>query len=108
MAKKKKTTRTVNKASHVSKGNVLDDLGFSSEVAAVVKMKSELFDKLLNIIEKKKITPRALEKVLDRPQPRISELLNGKISKLSIEKLLEYLEKLGGQVSIIVKVKKAA
>jgi len=28
-----------------------------------------------------------LEKILDQPQPRISELLNGKISKMSAEKL---------------------
>ncbi|MBT3236351.1 MAG: XRE family transcriptional regulator [Bdellovibrionales bacterium] len=108
MAKKKIEKNEINRESHISKGNVLDDLGFSPEMSAVVKMKSELFDKLITIIEKKKITPRTLEKILDKPQPRISELLNGKISKLSIEKLLEYLERLGGQVSISIKVKKVA
>jgi predicted XRE-type DNA-binding protein len=108
MKKKKVVKKVINRASHVSKGNVLDDLGFSPEVSAVAKMKSELFDKLTTIIEKNKITPRALEKILDKPQPRVSELLSGKLSKLSIEKLLEYLERLGGQVSISVKVKKAA
>ena len=95
------------KASHVSKGNVLNDLGFSSEMTAVVKMKSDFFNKVISIIEKKKYTSRQLEKMFDKPQPRISELLNGKLSKLSIDKLLEYLECLGGQVSISVKVKKA-
>ncbi len=96
------------KASHVSKGNVLDDLGFSPELNAAVKMKSDLFNKIISIVEKRKYTPRQLEKLFDKPQPRISELLNGKISKLSIEKLLEYLEILGGEVSINVKVKKVA
>ncbi|MFW5888058.1 MAG: helix-turn-helix domain-containing protein [Bacteriovoracia bacterium] len=100
--------KVIKKEAHISKGNVLDDLGFSPEMNTIVKMKSELFDKIITVVEKRKITPRALEKILDKPQPRVSELLNGKISKLSIEKLLEYLEKLGGEVSIKVKMKKAA
>ncbi len=96
------------KASHVSKGNVLDDLGFSKDVGAVVKMKSDLLNKIISIVQKRKYTSRQLEKVLDQPQPRVSELLNGKMSKLSIERLLEYLECLGGQVSISVKIKEVA
>ena len=96
------------KPSHVSKGNVLDDLGLSPELTIAVKMKSDLFNKIISIIEKRKYTSRQLEKLFDKPQPRISELLNGKLSKLSIEKLLEYLKCLGGEVSIIVKVKEAA
>ena len=108
MKKKKAVKKVITKATHVSKGNVLDDLGFSPEVSTAVKMKADLFDKLITIIEKRKITPRSLEKILDKPQPRVSELLNGKISKLSIEKLLEYLDKLGGQVSISIKVRKVS
>ena len=104
----KVTKKEINEAFHVSKGNVLDDLGLMPEISAVVKMKSELFDQIITIVEKGKISPRLLEKILDRLQPRVSELLRGKLSKLSIEKLLEYLEKLGGEVSIKVKIKKAA
>jgi predicted XRE-type DNA-binding protein len=103
-AKRDKTS----KESHVSKGNVFDELGFSKKVGAVVKMKSDLLNKVISIVEKRKYTPRQLEKLLDQPQPRISELLNGKISKLSIDRLLEYLECLGGEVSIRVKLKKAS
>ena len=43
-----------------------------------------------------------LEKVLDQPQPRVSELLNGRISTMSIEKLLDYLQRLGGLAHIRV------
>ena len=105
---KKQLKNEIKKSGYVSKGNVLDDLGFSPELSAVVKMKSELLNKIISIVEKSKITKRSLEKLLDQPQPRVSELMNGKISKVSIEKLLEYLEKLGGEVSIKVKIKKAA
>jgi len=37
---------------------------------------------------------------LDQPQPRISELLNGKISKMSAEKLAGYLSRLGIEIKI--------
>ena len=104
----KKRLKNIEKAGHVSKGNVLDDLGFSPEHSAAVKMKSELFNKIISIVEKSKLTKRSLEKILDQPQPRISELMSGKISKVSIEKLLDYLERLGGEVSIKIKVKKVA
>ena len=38
-------------------------------------------------LAKQKLKSRQLGKILDQPQPRISELLNGKISKMSAEKL---------------------
>ena len=97
-----------DKSSHISKGNILDDLGFSPEINAVVKMKSDLLNKIISIVEKRKYTARQLERILDKPQPRVSELMSGKLSKLSIDRLLEYLECLGGEVSIKVKVKRVA
>ena len=88
---------------YISKGNVIDDLGFSPEEAAVVKLKIDLHSEILRVIEKKKISPRNLEKILDEPQPRISELLNGKLSKLSPSKLTTYLHRLGRAVEVRTK-----
>jgi predicted XRE-type DNA-binding protein len=51
-------------------------------------------------VKKRKLRPRQLEKILDQPQPRISELLNGKISKMSAEKLAGYLSRLGVEIKI--------
>ena len=89
-----------NKPSHVSKGNIIDDLGFTPEEAAVVKLKTDLLSEVLKVVEHKKPTSRNLEKILDEPQPRISELLSGKISKLSPSKLTQYLILLGREVEI--------
>lgn len=94
------------RAPHVSKGNVLDDLGFSPEERAAIKLKMDLHAEILKVIEKRKFAPRELEKILNQPQPRISELLRGKISNISAEKLAGYLSLLG--VSIKVSPKKAA
>ena len=97
-----------SKSSHVTKGSVFDDLGFSEEESSALKVKAQLYQKLLKLIERRKYTPRTLEKLLDQPQPRVSELLSGKVSKMSIEKLLSYLDKLGGQVNVEVKFKRVS
>ncbi len=89
-----------NKPSYVSKGNVLDDLGFSAEEAAAIKLKASLHAEIVRVVEKRKLKARELEKILDQPQPRISELLNGKISKVSAEKLAGYLSRLGVEIKI--------
>jgi predicted XRE-type DNA-binding protein len=89
-----------NKPTHISRGNVIDDLGFSSEEAAAIKLKASLHVEIMRIVKKKKLRSRQLEKILDQPQPRISELLNGKISKMSAEKLAGYLSRLGVEIKI--------
>ena len=80
--------------------NVIDDLGFSSEEAAAIKLKMGLHAEIMRIVEKKRLRSRQLEKILGQPQPRISELLNGKISKMSAEKLAGYLSRLGVEIKI--------
>jgi len=95
-----------SKPNHVSTGNVIDDLGFSPEEAAAIKLKVSLHAEILRVVEKRKLKARELEKILDQPQPRISELLNGKISKMSAEKLAGYLSRLG--VEIRISARKAA
>ena len=68
----------------------------------------EVYSKILDVIKIKKISARELEKILDVPQPRVSELLNEKLSGVSIEKLLTYLQKLGVSTSASFKTQKAS
>jgi predicted XRE-type DNA-binding protein len=95
-----KTKARENKPSYISIGNVIDDLGFSPEEAAAIKLKASLHAEILRVVEKRKLKARQLEKILDQPQPRISELLGGKISKMSAEKLAGYLSRLGIEIKI--------
>jgi len=87
---------------------VFHDMGFSEHESLTLTVKADLYSKILEVVEKKKIKPRELEKILDVPQPRISELLRGKLSLLSIEKLLSYLEKMGIETSVSFKTKHAS
>lgn len=110
MPTKKKTSpkKTSSTSSHVTNKPVFEDLGFSPSESAAMKVKADLYFAIRKIIKKEGYKSRQLEKLLDQPQPRISELVNGKIDKVSIEKLLDYLDRLGEQATIKVSMKRKA
>jgi predicted XRE-type DNA-binding protein len=84
---------TMNKPTHVTRGNVLDDLGLPPEKAIVLKFKAELYQAILKYA--KRYSQRQLQMILGEPQPRVSELLNGRIAGKSVDKLLYYAGRLG-------------
>ena len=82
-----------NKPTHVSYGSVLDEPGFSLEQATALKFKADLYQAILK--HARKYSQKQLQAILAEPQPRVSELLNGKIAKKSVDKLLYYAGRLG-------------
>jgi predicted XRE-type DNA-binding protein len=82
-----------SKPTYVTQGNVLGDLGFSPEQATIVKFKADLYQAILK--HARKYSPKQLQVILAEPQPRVSELLNGKIANKSVDKLLYYAGRLG-------------
>jgi len=88
---------------HRTKGSVLDELNMSEQDRLELKMKADLHQDILKLIRNKKLTPRQLEKLFDIPQPRVSELLRGKLSLLSISKLLYYAHLLGAHADVKLK-----
>ena len=84
------------------KSNVFEQIGFSPEEAASLKMKSELHSQIVKTIKKRGYTQTDLQKRLDEPQPRVSDLMTGKISKFSLETLISYAEALGLHPQILV------
>jgi len=85
--------RAAKKSTHVTHGSVLDDLGFSRDEATALKFKAELYRAVLRCA--KRYSQKELQVILGEPQPRVSELLNGKISNKSVDKLLHYAGRLG-------------
>jgi predicted XRE-type DNA-binding protein len=71
-----------------------------------LKLKAALHQDILKLIQKKRITPRQLEKLFDIPQPRVSELLRGKLSLLSVSRLLYFAHLLGAQADIKLRAKR--
>jgi len=90
----------MSKTNHVTTGDVLDDLGFSRSEASALKIKASIAEAILTEIDRRGFTQRQLVDVLDEYQPNVSNLLHGRISKVSIEKLLSYADRLRMRSSI--------
>ena len=84
------------------KSYVFEQIGFSPEEAATLKMKSELHSQIVKTIKKRGYTQADLQKRLDESQPRVSDLMTGKIAKFSLETLITYAEALGLHPQILV------
>jgi predicted XRE-type DNA-binding protein len=78
--------------------NLFEDLGFSPEEAAALKLKADLHSKVVKSAAR--YSQKQLQTILDEPQPRVSDLLRGKMSKFSLEMLVIYAEKLGLRTEI--------
>ena len=74
------------------------ELGFANADELVTK--SKLMSFVATEIKKRKLTQVAAGQLLGLDQPNVSALVNEKISRFSIEKLMELVAKLGFEVSI--------
>ena len=92
-----------NKPTHIVKGNIFDALGFSASEASALKIKAEILSAILEYVRAKGYTQAQLVDILDEYQPSVSNLLKGRISQVSIEKLLRYADRLHLQTSIAVR-----
>jgi predicted XRE-type DNA-binding protein len=97
--------RKRNRPSYITKGNIFDELGFLPHDAVTLKIKAKILSALLDRIHKGQYTQAQLAEILADYQPNISNLLNGKISKMSIEKLLQYATRLSLDAHISMRVK---
>jgi predicted XRE-type DNA-binding protein len=94
------------KPTHITKGDVFDDLGFTRAEASALKIKADLLDAILREIENRGYSQRQLVDLLDEYQPSVSNLVQGKIAKVSIEKLLYYSDRLDLRVSLSTEARK--
>ena len=94
---------TGNKPTHIVKGNIFEALGFSASEASALKIKAEILSAILEHVRAKGYTQAELVDILDEYQPSVSNLLKGRISQVSIEKLLRYADRLHLQTSIAVR-----
>jgi predicted XRE-type DNA-binding protein len=91
-----------SKAGHVTKGDVLDDLGLSRGELVELKVKTDLWRDLVARITPLTLTQKELAQRLGVHQPEVSHLLAGKLSKFSVGMLIQFAVKmdLGVQVKL--------
>ena len=85
--------------------SVLNELGLDRRATLEQKLKAALHQNILQLIKRRGYSARDLERILQIQQPRVSELTRGKLSTLSVARLLLYADLLGAEAE--VKLRKA-
>lgn len=83
-----------------SSGNVFLDLGFESEEAENLRVRSELMMELARLIKRRRLTQNKAAKLFGVTQPRVSDLTRGKIHRFSVDSLIEMLGRAGMRVDV--------
>lgn len=86
-----------------SAGNVFRDLGFPPEEAANLQARADLMIQLTRLLEARQLTQAAAAKLLGVTQPRVSDLVRGKIDRFSLDNLVELLNRAGMRVTFVLK-----
>ena len=86
-----------------SSGNVFADLGLPKPDDLLAK--AELAAKIIQEIDRRRLTQRQAAALLNIDQPKISSLKQGKLSGFSVERLMRFLLRLGRDIEINVREK---
>ncbi len=76
-------------------GDVFSDLGFSPSESRNLRLRSQMMTALRKFIEKEGLTQADAAKRPKVSQPRISDLTRGKISRFSLDALVDLLSDAG-------------
>ncbi len=83
-----------------SSGSVFLDLGFDAEEAAHLEVRSSLMFTLRTLIQDRGLTQAKAATLLGVSQPRISNLVRGRIDLFSIDSLVDMLARAGLKVGV--------
>jgi predicted XRE-type DNA-binding protein len=86
-----------------STGNVFRDLGFSKEESEHLLVRADLLIQLQKAIASRRLKQAEAAKVLRVTQPRVSDLLRGRIDLFSTDALIDMLARLDVGVRLVVK-----
>jgi len=83
-----------------SSGNVFRDLGFGPKEAESLRLRAELMVELKRLIRARKLTQSSAAKLFGVTQPRVSDLVRGRIDLFRIEALVNMLARAGRRVEL--------
>ena len=84
-------------------GSAFDQLGFSAEEAAELKLKSALARHIRSAIEVRGLTQAEAAQRTGLRQPEISRIVNVNFTAMSISRLIKAAVALGADVEVIIK-----
>ena len=84
-------------------GNVFRDVGFRREEAEHLSIRADLLIEVQKALEARRLKQAAAAKLLGVTQPRVSDLLRGRINLFSTDALIDILARLGIGVRVVLK-----
>jgi predicted XRE-type DNA-binding protein len=91
-----------------SSGNVFRDLGFPRVEAENLRIRTDLMVCLEKLIEREGLTQTAAARLFGVSQPRVSDLVRGRIDLFSIDALVNMLAKAGVRVTVTARARRRA
>jgi predicted XRE-type DNA-binding protein len=86
-----------------STGNIFRDLGFRREEAEHLLIRADLLIQVQKLIASRRLKQREAAKLLRVTQPRVSDLLSGRIDLFSTDALIDMLARLGVRVRVTIR-----
>lgn len=85
-----------------SSRNVFRDLGFSGDEAEYLKVRADLMVNLQKVITARGLKQAEAAELLGVTQPRVSDLMCGRINLFSIDTLIDMLARLGVRTKLVL------
>jgi predicted XRE-type DNA-binding protein len=85
-----------------SSGNVFRDLGFSGDAAEHLKVRAALMVHLQKVITARGWKQAQVAKRLGVTQPRVSDLMRGRLDLFSIDTLIDMLARVGIRATLVL------
>ena len=79
-----------------------EGVAYSAASRTLIPPQAELVNQIASIVSHRHLTQVETARVLGTGQPKVSQLLAGKLDGFSIERLIRYLNTLGRDVQIVV------
>jgi predicted XRE-type DNA-binding protein len=110
----KRTIDVVSRHRTDANANVFEELGFpqgeadrllratDAEVDESIRIKCQLMDEIARWIEAASVTQTAAARVLRVTRPRVSDVVNHKVQKFTIDALVLMLSRIGKRVQLAV------
>jgi len=84
-----------------SSGNVFRDLGFAPEEAEHLRVRADLMIKIEKVLKTRGLKQAEAAKIMSVTQPRVSDLLRGRLELFSSDALIDMLARLGVRVRLV-------
>lgn len=88
--------------------SVWDAIEDSASEAASMKLRAELANQIIERMQTRKLTQAKAAELIGITQPRVSDLMRGRLNLFSLDALVDIADRLGLRTRVVVTPKRAA